>query len=207
MTQAQTKPQTKLQAMNTRIPDHPIDPIFQERWSPRAFDGEPMAQADLLTVLEAARWAPSAYNYQPWRFVYAHRGDARWSDFVDLLVPFNVGWAQHASALIFVLSDTLMELGDEATPAHSHSFDAGAAWAQLALQAGRMGYQARGMAGIDFAKARAELNVPDRYRVEMAIALGRPTAPTELADEFHKRDDESLRHPVLEFAFAGSFPL
>lgn len=198
--------QHKTPAMNSRTPDHPIDAIFQERWSPRAFDALPIPHPDLLTVLEAARWAPSAYNYQPWRFIYAHRNGDCWQDFVDLLVPFNAGWAQHASALIFVLSDTLMELGGEASPAHSHSFDTGAAWAQLALQAGQMGYQARGMAGLDFDQARERLNVAERYRVEMAIALGRPTAPTTLSEEFHKRDDESQRRPLHEIAFAGSFP-
>ena len=191
--------------MSTRSPDHPIDTIFQDRWSPRAFDGETLPQADLLTMLEAARWAPSAYNYQPWRFVYAHRGDAKWQSFVDLLVPFNAGWAQHASALIFVLSDTMMEHGGAPSPAHSHSFDAGAAWAQLALQAGRLGYQARGMAGIDFDRTRDHLNVPDRYRVEMAIAIGRPADPQNLPDDLRKGDNENNRRPIDQIAFAGSF--
>ena len=194
--------------MPNRTPDHPIDAIFKDRWSPRAFRGEAMPQADLLTVLEAARWAPSAYNYQPWRFVYAHRGDAQWQSFVDLLAPFNAGWAQHASVLTFVLSDTLMHGADptQLSPSHSHSFDTGAAWAQLALQAGRLGYQARGMAGIDFARTRDYLGVPDRYRVEMAIAIGHPADPQSLPKELHKGAYENLRRPIDEIAFVGSFP-
>lgn len=91
---------------NERIPEHPIEPLFVDRWSPRAFGAEDMAKDDLLSMLEAARWAPSAYNIQPWRFVYALRGDANWQRFVDILNPFNATWAQNASALIVLLSDT-----------------------------------------------------------------------------------------------------
>lgn len=188
--------------MSERHPDYPIDPIFVQRWSPRAYDSKPMPHADLLTLIEAARWAPSAYNYQPWRFLYAHREDAHWPGFLDLLVPFNIDWAQHASALIFVLSDTLM--GDD--PAHSHSFDAGAAWAQLALQANRLGYHARGMAGIDFERARAHLQVPARFRIEMAIAVGTRTDPEKLPLPLQKHEQPTPRRPVREIAFAGAFP-
>ena len=98
--------------MTERLADHPIDPLFLARWSPRAYDGQPMPEADLLRILEAARWAPSAYNYQPWRFLYARRDDAHWTEFVSLLVPMNRDWAQHASALIFVLSDTRIHRDD-----------------------------------------------------------------------------------------------
>jgi len=85
--------------MTARTPDHPVEDIFVSRWSPRAFDRSEMPEADLKTILEAARWAPSAFNVQPWRFVYARRGEAGWDDLVGLLNPFNRDWAQHASAL------------------------------------------------------------------------------------------------------------
>jgi len=193
--------------MQNRTPDHPIHAIFQDRWSPRAFDGQPSPQADLLTVLEAARWAPSAYNYQPWRFGYAHRGDAKGRSVVDWRAPVNAGWAQHASVRVFVLSDTMMHGEDrtQLSASHSHSFDTGAAWAQLALQAGRLGYQARGMAGIDFARTRKHLGVPDRYRVEMAIAIGHPADPQSLPKKLHKGAYENIRRPIDEIAFVGSF--
>jgi nitroreductase len=194
--------------MTERNPGHPIDPIFLERWSPRAFDAQTMPEADLLTLIEAARWAPSAYNYQPWRFLYARRDDAHWQGFLNLLVPFNMGWAQHASALIFVLSDRLMGGSDpsELSPSHSHSFDAGAAWAQLALQAVRLGYHARGMAGVDFDRAREHLNVPERFRIEIAIAVGRRADPARLPDALQKHEHPTQRRPVHEIAFAGAFP-
>lgn len=194
--------------MTDRRSDHPVDPLFLARWSPRAFDAAAMSEADLASLIEAARWAPSAYNYQPWRFLYAHRDDAHWQGFLDLLDPFNAGWARDASALIFVLSDRLMAANGngEPRPSHSHSFDAGAAWAQLALQATRLGYQAHGMAGIDFERARAHLGVPERFHIEIAIAVGRRADPARLPEALRDRERPSQRRPIHEIAFAGAFP-
>ena len=73
----------------SRVVTRAVDPLFLERWSPRAFDGSAIPQADLDTIFDAARWAPSAFNYQPWRFLYAHRDTPDWSRFLDLLLPFN----------------------------------------------------------------------------------------------------------------------
>ena len=105
----------------TRSSNLPVDPMFLARWSPRAFDGSPLPLTDLMTMFEAARWAPSANNKQPWRFMYALQGDQHWQTFVSLLHPANAGWAQHAGALVFLLADT-----DPPT----HRFDAGAAWSR-----------------------------------------------------------------------------
>ena len=193
---------------NERIAEHPVDPIFLERWSPRAFDGSEMPEADLLTMIEAARWAPSAYNAQPWRFAYALRGGADWQTFVSLLNPFNVTWADQASALIVLVSDTVMsnpENGTEA-PSHYHTFDAGAAWAQLALQASMMGYQAHAMAGVDFDQAREVLNVNDRYKVEVGVAIGKQGDPAALNPALQQREQPSDRTRLAELAFAGRFP-
>lgn len=120
--------------MTSRKPDHPVNELFVNRWSPRAFDGSDMPETDLKTILEAARWAPSAFNIQPWRFVYARRDDDNWGKLLELLNPFNLGWAQHASALVFLFSDTEIDGkdGDPNRPSGTHSLDAGAAWAQAA---------------------------------------------------------------------------
>jgi nitroreductase len=193
--------------MSDRRADHPVDPLFLERWSPRAFDGRAMPEADLLSLFEAARWAPSAFNSQPWRFLYAGREDAEWEHFLDLLIPWNREWARTASVLIFVLSDSLMQTkwGGESL-SHSHSFDAGAAWACLALQATRMGYHAHGMTGVEFERVRGELAVPDRYRIEAAIAVGRRGDPSVLSEKLQAREAPSGRNPVSSFAFRGAFP-
>jgi len=193
--------------MTARHADHPIDPVFLERWSPRAFDGLAMPQEDLLTIFEAARWAPSAFNVQPWRMLYAHRGSAEWEHFLGLLIPWNQSWAHSASVLVYILSDTLTESrSGETSLSHSHSFDAGAAWACLALQAARLGYHAHGMSGVDFDRARSELAVPERFRIEAAVALGRIGNPATLDEKLRAREEPSGRKPVAEFAFQGPFP-
>ncbi|MGZ8346795.1 MAG: nitroreductase family protein [Allosphingosinicella sp.] len=193
--------------MTPRTADRPIDPLFLQRWSPRAFDGSDLPDEHLQTIFEAARWAPSAFNSQPWRFLYARRGDANWARFLDLLIPFNQSWAHSASVLVYILSDSLMETKPgQATPSHSHSFDAGAAWACLALQATRMGYHAHGMSGVDFDRARVELGVPDRFRVEAVAVVGRIGDPATLPERLQAREFPSDRRPVGEFAFAGNFP-
>ena len=192
---------------NGRTADHPIDPVFLERWSPRAFTGEVLTQADLLTMLEAARWAPSSYNSQPWRFAYARRDTPHWQTFLDLLVPFNRGWAASASALVFFISNSLMRPpgADKDVPSPSHSFDAGAASGYFALQASKMGWHVHGMVGFDKERAFAELNVPAGYRVEAAYAVGRLGAPAVLPEPLRGRERPSLRTPLAELAFEGSF--
>ena len=193
--------------MSDRTADFPINPVFLERWSPRAFDGSDMPERDLLTIFEAARWAPSAFNVQPWRFIYALRGDGNWERLLDLLIPWNKDWAASASVVIFILSDSMAKTsGAVEQVSHSHSFDAGAAWACLALQASIMGYQAHGMTGVDFDRARTELAIPDRFRIEAAAVVGRVGDPAMLSEQLRAREAPSQRKSVGEFAFPGAFP-
>ena len=194
-------------AIPNRDTHRAVEPLFLERWSPRAYDGSAISQDDLETIFDAARWAPSAFNYQPWRFLYAHRDSADWDRFLGLLAPFNQSWVKNAGAIVFILSDTLMAApgSDDYKPSHSHSFDAGAAWALLALQATRLGYHAHGMTGVDFDKARAELSVPERYRIEAATAIGRQGDKSALPEALREREEPSGRHPIETFAFAGNF--
>lgn len=191
--------------MTGRRADYPIDPLFLERWSPRAFDGAPIPDADLATMFEAARWAPSAFNSQPWRFLYAHRAGPDWDRFLALLIPWNQSWVRTASVLVYVASDTMMTTRHGETPSHSHSFDAGAAWVCLALQATRMGYHAHGMSGVEWDQARIELEVPDRFRLEAAIAIGRRGDLGQLDEKMASREVPSDRKLVAEIAFAGNF--
>ncbi|MFC4595624.1 nitroreductase family protein [Sphingobium tyrosinilyticum] len=187
-----------------RRTDTGLDPIFLHRWSPRAFDGSDMSAEDLRTILDAGRWAPSSYNYQPWRFLYATRNDAEnWQRFLDLLIPFNAIWAKDASVLLFILSETTMGAADK--PSHSHSFDAGAAWAGIALQAHLLGYHAHGMVGIDMDKTRMELGVPDGFKIEAAVAIGRRGDPATLPEKLQPREIPSDRKPLDEIAYPGSF--
>ncbi len=193
---------------NHRTADHPIDPLFLERWSPRAFDERALTESELLTILEAGRWAPSSYNSQPWRFLYALRDSTAWPQFLGLLNEFNASWAKRAGALvIMVSSETMRPPGsDKDVPSYSHSFDAGAAWAQIALQATRSGFQAHGMVGFDRDRAFAELNVPHGFRVEAAIAIGRVGDKSVLPEGLQGREAPSPRNPLASMALAGGFP-
>lgn len=191
----------------SRAVTRPVEPLFLDRWSPRAFDASAVPQADLDTMLDGARWAPSAFNYQPWRFLYAHRDDADWARFLDLLLPFNQSWVRNAGVLLFVLSDTLSSSpgSSDAKPSRSHSFDAGAAWALLALQATGLGYHTHAMAGVDFDRARTELAVPERFHIEAAVAIGRMGDKATLPEALQSREVPSDRKPVESIAFQGNF--
>jgi nitroreductase len=195
-------------SINHRVAEHTIDPLFLERWSPRAFTVDGISEAELLSLFEAARWAPSSYNSQPWRFVYARRGTAHWDKLLGLLNEFNASWAKHAAALVIVVSKQTMAVPGktEEISSYSHSFDAGAAWAQLALQATRSGWQAHGMVGFDHARAAAELNVPAGYRVEAAVAIGKPGDKAQLPEGLQARETPSQRNPLSASVFEGAFP-
>jgi nitroreductase len=194
---------------NGRTAGHEVHPQFLERWSPRAFTGEAMPHDVLMSVFEGARWAPSAFNGQPWRFVYAHKGTAEWDRLFDALIPYNQAWVKHASVLVYVISDRFRRKeGAEPQPVYSHSFDAGAAWGFLALQASRIGWAAHGMSGFDVAKAYEATGVPEaEYRVEAAVAIGRPAAADILEEPYRSREVPSGRNPVESFAFEGALKL
>lgn len=196
-----------MQVTNNRKTDNPIDPLFLNRWSTRAYDGAPMAKEDLLSMIEAARWAPSAYNIQPWRFIYVERTDPNWDAAIALLDPFNASWGKDASAAIFLLSDTLVNVpdSDDTRPSGYHSFDAGSAWAQLGLQAHLLGYSAHAVAGLYHDKVKERFNVPDRFKVEIAILVGKRTTPEKLPEALQERETPSPRLAFDQIAFEGSF--
>ncbi|MDS7598268.1 nitroreductase family protein [Agrobacterium tumefaciens] len=191
---------------NTRQSEFPVDPLFLDRWSPRAFDGKPMPQEDLLTILDAAHWAPSASNNQPWRFVYAQRDSKDWPLFLELLMEGNQRWAKNASALLFVISRSYnVSREGEKKPSATHSFDAGASWFSLAMQAHLLGYHAHGMAGIFKDQIVEKLEVPEGYVVNAAVAIGTLTDKSTLPDDLAEREVPSKRLPLAEVAFEGKF--
>lgn len=192
---------------NPRVADHPIDPQFLNRWSPRAYTGADISEATVLTFLEAARWAPSAYNSQPWRFVFARRGTPQWDSLLGLLNEFNRSWAEKASVLIIVLSKTTMipPGSTTAVPATTHAFDTGSAWAYLALQASLSGWHAHAMAGFDKEKSRTVLGVPAEYAIEAAVAIGKLGDKSILPEGLQARELPGPREPLSKLAFEGKF--
>jgi nitroreductase len=194
-------------AENPRIADHPVNRIFLDRWSPRAFTAEAIPLETLFTIFEAARWAPSSFNSQPWRFIYTTRDSAHWGKFLGLLKESNKSWAKAGSALVFIISETTMVIpGMEGrAPSRSHSFDAGAAWASLALQAAMLGWYAHGMVGVDFERAKIALNVPDDYKIEAGVAIGRRGPKSSLPDALQMREIPNARKHLTEIVFEGIF--
>lgn len=189
--------------MNQRKADYPIEKFILDRWSPRAMSGAPITHEQLMILFEAARWAPSSYNGQPWRFVYAHRDTEHWHKIFDLLVPFNKSWCQHAAVLVVAISRETFSWNDK--PARTHSFDTGAAWENLALQGSCMGLVVHGMEGFDYAHAKSELHIPHGYQVEAMFAIGKPGRIEDLPKELQEREELSDRNPVTLFAFEGLF--
>jgi nitroreductase len=194
---------TTVKEENGRKPEFPVDKIFLKRWSPRAMSGEKMTKNEFMTLIEAAKWAPSAYNGQPWRFIYAMRETPEWDPIFRLMSEFNQQWTKNASVLIVVVSNTKFEHNGQ--PSITHSFDTGAAWENLALQGSLLGYAIHGMSGFDYDKARKILNIPEDYEVEAMIAVGKPGKKEDLPDGMREREIPSPRKNIKEIIFEGKF--
>lgn len=187
-----------------RRADHPVDHIFVDRWSPRAMSGEEIPPDQLLRLFEAARWAPSSMNNQPWRMLYATRISSSWPVFFDLLVDSNKVWCAKAAALLVVISKTTFENGK---PCRTHSYDSGAAWMSLALQGSMLGFVVHGMQGFDYDRARTALNIPDEYQVEAMAAVGLPGDPQELPEALQARELPNERRKLELSICEGGFSL
>jgi nitroreductase len=183
--------------------DYPIHPIIQNRWSPRSMTGEPMSDEELMPLFEAARWAPSSYNNQPWRFLYAKRGTPSWDKFFNLMIEFNQSWTKNAAVLLVVISRKTFEHNNK--PAATHSYDTGSAWMSLALEGSRRGYVVHGMQGFDYDKARTDLKIPDGYQVEAMAAIGKKAPKDLLSKELQEREAPSPRRPLQEIIMEGGF--
>lgn len=191
-------------ALNYRKSDHPIDPLFLKRWSPRAMTGEKIEKKALMSLLEAARWAPSSSNHQPWRFLYGMRETPSFALFYDLLVPFNQKWCQNASALVLIISQLYF---DSQKPDPTHSFTTGAAFENLALQGTCMNLVVHAMQGFDYEKAKKIMKIPEGYQVEAMVAIGKPASKETLPEEIKKREIPSSRKPLQELVCEGIFSL
>ena len=189
--------------LNHRKADHPIESIFVRRWSPRAMSGQSVPQDELNRLLEAARWAPSTYNEQEWRFLYAHRDTEHWQTFFNLLMDANQTWCKNAGVLLVVASHKVFERNGKPNPVHT--FDAGAAFENFALQATAMDLVVHGMAGFDRDQAQRDLNIPDDYEVEAMIAVGKPGDVDSLPKDLKEREVPTGRKSISEISCEGPF--
>ena len=164
----------------------PVNEIIATRRSPRSFDESAViSDHDLLGILEAARWAPSAFNGQPWRFFVGKRGDEVFSHILASLVPFNQSWAQRSSALLLVAAKTVKSDG---TIHADYQFDCGLAVGQLVIETHHRGLVAHQMTGFDKAIAQEKLSLTAELVPVVVVAIGKQDAPEKLSGPLLERE-------------------
>jgi nitroreductase len=180
----------------------PIHPVLTNRRSPRSFDATvSIANDDLLAILEAARWAPSANNFQPWRFHVGVRGDEVFNSILATLVPFNQSWANRASALVLV---SIVNQNEDGTPRNGSGFDAGLAVSQLTFEAHNRGHVVHQMAGFDAAIATESFGLPKNITPIVVIAIGTQGSPDQLEGILLERENAPReRKELAEIVLAG----
>jgi nitroreductase len=198
-----TPSESEILEKNTRKADHDVNPLLLNRWSPRAMSGEEISDEDLMRLFEAARWAPSSYNGQPWRFIYAKRNTQYWDSLFNLMVSPNQTWAKNAAVLVVIVSRKNFEFNEK--PSITHQFDSGAAWENLALQAETQHLVTHAMQGFEYQKAREVLAIPDSFDVMAMVAIGKPAPKEILPSQLQQREAPSDRKPLSELIMEGRF--
>lgn len=189
-----------------RNADHEIDPIFIERWSPRALDASAdMPESVLMSGFEAARWAPSGMNSQPWRFIFARRGTPEWQALLESTLDRTQAWIKNAAYIVYVASKKTLMMGDKEVPAITHAFDTGSAFENFMLQISKSGYAAHAAASFDHDKGRAATGLPDGYELICVIGVGKQADKSVLPPPLQEREFPSGRNPVSAFVMEGRF--
>jgi len=195
--------QTQEKVRKARQPTLPINPLFLNRWSPRSMTGEEMDDDTIMSLFEAARWAPSSYNNQPWRFIYAKRNTPYWNKLFDLVAEPNKVWAKNAALIVVVVSNKYFDINGKYSI--THQYDAGAAWENLALEASTRELVAHGMQGFDYERARTDLGIPDSFDVMAMIAIGKRGPKENLPKNLQEKEVPNGRKSLREIVMEGSF--
>lgn len=182
---------------------YPILALFISRVSSRAFSQERLSEEELMTLFEAARWAPSAYNNQPWRFLFARRGDKEWESFFDTLVDFNKSWCKDADTLVAIISRNNFIHHDK--PSRTAPFDTGAAWMSLTLEAHARNIVAHAMEGFNYDALKKNLDIPDSYTIQAMIAIGKQGDKEALPTALREEETVSDRRPLSSIIGQGKF--
>lgn len=189
------------------ITQQPIHDLIAQRWSGRAYDAsQSVSKEQVISLLEAARWAPSCFGDQPWRYVVCNKAEnlQAWQAAFDCLVPGNQSWAVNAPVLLLICADTLFSHNDK--PNKWAPYDTGAATENLCLQATALGLMAHQMGGFDADKARAAFKVPERYQILAMVTVGYQANVESLTGETKERETAARsRKPLNELFFNGQW--
>ena len=197
------KENTLTQTQKGRQSKYKINSLILNRWSPRSMSGEELDEDTIMSLFEAARWAPSSYNNQPWRFIYAKRNSPHWNKLFNLLAEPNKVWTKNAAVLIVVVSRKNFEHNEKYSI--THQYDAGAAWENLALEASSRGLAVHAMQGFDYERARIDLQIPDTFDVMAMIAIGKKGPKENLPSELQNKELPNNRKPLNEIVMEGTF--
>ena len=192
--------------MNNPAPtEYPVHEFIRDRWSPRAFAQKAISAEDLRSLFEAARWAPSSSNEQPWAFIVATHGDQEnFAKALQPLVEFNATWAKHAYVLGYAVSELAFAKND--TPNRNAQYDTGAAMSQLTTEATSRGIRVHQMAGFDPNTARDIFKIPAGWDAIAAFAMGYPGDPASLPEPYRQRETlPRVRKPIREFVMTGTW--
>jgi nitroreductase len=188
---------------NSAPSDHPVHELIRERWSPRAFENKPVPHSVLRSIFEAARWAPSSSNEQPWAYLVAPSDDKdNFDKMLSVLVEFNASWAKGASVLALAVAK--LAFAKNNAPNRNAQYDTGAATALLSMEATAHGLAIHQMGGFDPEKARQAFGIPAGWEAIAAIAIGYPGDPASLPQPLKDRETAPRkRKPIAEFVMAG----
>ena len=183
--------------------DFPVHELIRERWSPRAFADKPISQNVLRSIFEAARWAPSSNNEQPWAYIVASKDDKDgFQKILSVLVEFNAAWAKSANVLAIAVAE--LAFAKNNTPNRNAHYDTGAATALLSMEATAQGLAVHQMAGFDPEKARQVFGIPVGWEAIAVLAIGYPGDPVSLPQPLKDREmAPRTRKPIAEFVMAG----
>ena len=178
-----------------------VDQQFVNRWSPRSMSGQALSKDQMAGLVEAARWSPSCFNLQPWRFIYSLKDDDYWEKFLGLLIDVNRLWVERAGAIVILLSIDRPSESEDLSP--TAAFDTGSAWMSLALQAQTMGLVSHAMWGFHHEAVAEVINMPSNMSARAMIAIGYPGDPADLPEKYRDREFPSSREPLESLMFQG----
>jgi nitroreductase len=189
--------------LEIRKTEYDVNILFPTRWSARAMSGKDISKNDLMSLFEAARWAPSSYNEQPWRFLYAKKDSQTWKNIFSTLVEFNQLWTKNSSYLIVIISKDIFDKNNKEN--FYSQFDTGAAWQNLALQGSLKVFVVHAMGGFDKEALSKKIDLPEGHTIQAVVAVGLPADKSTLPNDIEKMESPSGRKKIEEIAFENEF--